>query len=67
MNLIENCKIVFPCRDKYEIAYSKELEDLVYKLTEKDCSKRLGFTNDSEDILSHDFFKGIDLEKLASK
>ena len=43
---------------------SKELNDLVCQLLEKDCIKRMkNFRN----IISHPFFKDVDWEKMKTK
>ena len=34
---------------------------------EKDKKKRLGYEKDKEDVLSHPFFKDIDIDKLLKK
>jgi len=45
---------------KYHSSLSLEAIELLKGLLEKNPSKRLGSTNDSEEIKSHPFFKGID-------
>ena len=37
------------------------------KLLKKDKTKRLGFTNDFEEVLEHKLFENIDVEALTNK
>ena len=46
---------------------SKEAQDLITKLLEKDKSKRLGAQGRGNEVLAHPFFKGIDLNGLIQK
>ena len=46
---------------------SQECKNLMRDLLQKDPSKRLGSVNDSEDIKSHEFFKGIDWKIVFEK
>ena len=41
--------------------------DLINKLLEKDKIKRLGAKGDVDEILSHSFFAGLNIEKLKAK
>lgn len=54
---IESGKIMFPSRQKYRIAYSDNIMDLIVKLLERDVTKRLGSQNDAEEILQHPCFE----------
>lgn len=58
---IKNSKVIFPDKSKYKIDYSDEIESVINALLIKDKSKRLGYENDAEEILSHPFFSGLDL------
>lgn len=49
------------------IEFSGDGKDIVTKLLNKDQFKRLGTTGDSLEVLSHPWFKPIDLPKLLSK
>ena len=64
---IQHSKIVFPCRNKYEIDYSDDFVDLISKLLWKDKSERLGARRDAEEILEHPWFTEIDKESLLAK
>lgn len=46
---------------------SPEAQDLITKLLNKDRRARLGAKTDSKEILSHPFFKEIDIKKLVAK
>lgn len=46
---------------------SPSCKDLLQKLLQKDCQKRLGADNDFQDIKEHPFFASIDFEKLLRK
>ena len=59
---IQNSKVIFPDRNKYKIEYSDEMKDFVSQLLVKDPKKRLGSVNDVHDVLSHPFFKGLDIK-----
>lgn len=64
---IKNSKVIFPDRKKYRIDYSDDLMDLVLQLLTKDRTQRLGANGDMKEILSHRFFKGVDMEALQAK
>ena len=66
MSKIKHSKIVFPDRKTYKIAYSDELVDLISKLLKKDKSKRLGSTNDWQEIIEHPFFATLDIDALEA-
>jgi serum/glucocorticoid-regulated kinase 2 len=61
---IKNSKVIFPDRNKYKIEYSDDLMDLVIQLLNKDKDERLGSKRDVEEVLSHPFFKDINLDDL---
>lgn len=76
--LIQHAPIRWPDKDKHGISISEEAKDLITKvilssfltfcqLLEKDRKQRIGSKGDSEEVLAHPFFKGIDLEKLIKK
>jgi serum/glucocorticoid-regulated kinase 2 len=52
---------------KQGIEVSPECKDLIQKLLDKEQKTRFGSTSDSLEILSHDWFKDIDLSKLLEK
>lgn len=64
---IKNSKVVFPDRNKYKIAYSDGVVKLVNALLTKDPKKRLGAKADVEEVLSHDYFKDLDMTALMRK
>jgi len=55
---------IFILHFKNDFPISAEAKDLLNKLLVKDPASRLGYTNDSLDILSHPWFKDIDLFEL---
>lgn len=61
---IKNSKVIFPDRNKYKIKYSDEIVDLVQCLLTKDPKKRLGANDDVMEVLSHHYFKDMDIDKL---
>lgn len=46
---------------------SADARDIIQKMLDKDRKNRLGQQNDVEDILSHPWFKGLDIQELLSK
>lgn len=56
-------KINFPD----DIYVSDEAKDLIIKLLNRNQDKRLGSKNGISDILSHDFFMVIDIEKVFNQ
>jgi serine/threonine protein kinase len=46
---------------------SSAAKDLITRLLDKDKTKRLGAKGDIDEIISHPFFKGLDIEKLLGK
>jgi serine/threonine protein kinase len=65
--LIQNAPVRWPERDRHGFEVSLEARDLLSRMLEKDRKKRLGATYDVQEILSHTFFQGLDLEKLKRK
>mmetsp|Transcript_115382 Transcript_115382/g.160155 ORF Transcript_115382/g.160155 Transcript_115382/m.160155 type:complete len:192 (+) Transcript_115382:986-1561(+) len=59
---IRQSRVVFPDKHKYKIDYSDDFVDIVLKLLDKDRKKRLGSSNDIDEIMSHPFFADIDRE-----
>lgn len=49
---------------KQAISISPEGKDIILQLLQKDPAKRLGSTNDSLEIISHPWFKPLDMSKL---
>jgi len=64
---IKNSRIIFPDKTRYKIEYSDEVVDLISKLLAKERSTRLGTKGDAKEILSHPFFKSLDIKKLQDK
>lgn len=66
-HLIEKFQVKFPDPVKHGIEMSEEVQDIIMKLLEKDPTKRLGSERDIDEILEHDWFKWIDIDKLLNK
>lgn len=64
---IRNSKVVFPDRKKYKIDFSDGVMDLICRLLDKDKATRLGSKDDFVEILSHPYFKDVDIEALENK
>lgn len=62
--LIQGAPLKFPQMDKHGFEISKESQDLISNLLIKDKTQRLGKDNDSEEILNHPWFNGIDVAKI---
>ena len=64
---IKSAKVVFPDRKKYKIDYSDEIMDLICQLLVKDKRQRLGSKDDFVEVLSHPYFKDLDINALEQK
>ena len=65
--LIKESQVNFPDPAKHGIEVSKQAQDLIKKLLDKNRKKRLGQTGDVQEVLSHPFFAGLDQEALLKK
>lgn len=65
--LIEKFPVKFPDPIKHGIPMSDEAKDIILCLLEKDPKKRLGYERGIDEIISHPWFKEIDLDKLLNK
>lgn len=63
---IKHSRIVFPNKQTYNLNYSNELVSIILKLLDKDKDRRLGSTNDAEEILAHPWFNDMDIGALES-
>lgn len=60
--------ILWPDVKVHGFGFSKEATDLIKQLLNRDRTKRLGAgKNDSDDILNHKFFKGINTKKILDR
>ena len=63
---IQMGEIPWPSKQEQGFSVSEDAADLIKKLLNRDRMKRLGAKNDSDDILSHRFFKGTNTQKLLA-
>lgn len=66
-DLIEKYPVKFPDPIKHGIDMSDEVKEMIQSLLEKNPKKRLGAKSGIKEILSHDWFKKIDVDKILSK
>lgn len=66
-NNILKGQIQWPDKKQNGFSFSKEAQDLIQQLLQRDKDKRIGAKNDADEILSHKFFKGVDTAKLIKK
>ena len=64
---IVKSKPIFPNKQRYNLSYSDEWQDLITCLLQKDPANRLGTQGDSKEILSHPWFDDIDHENLLKQ
>ena len=57
----------YPDKKIHGFCISETAKDLITKLLKKDPDKRLGQKHDYNEILSHEFFQGIDIDDLMEK
>lgn len=57
----------WPDPQKHGIFISDDAKDLITKLLIKDRKHRLGQLGDVDEVLSHQFFNGIDIEAFLKK
>jgi serine/threonine protein kinase len=65
--LIQNAPIRWPEQERHGFSVSAEAQDLITRLLNKDRKKRLGCKADAAEVLSHPFFRSIDIAKLSIK
>ena len=65
--LITNASIKYPDPKKHGITVSETAKDLINKLLEKDMDKRLGSSEDLDEVISHPWFSGINIDKILGK
>ena len=66
-DLIEKFPVKFPDPIKHGISMSEAARDIILKLLEKDPKKRLGYEKGIQEIISHEWFKDIDIDELLNK
>ncbi len=65
--LIQGAPLKFPQMDKHGFEISKESQDLITNLLQKDKADRLGRINDSEEIFKHPWFADVDVTQILEK
>ena len=65
--LIKNGKVFFPDTKKHGITVSPECKDFINKCLTKTGADRLGSKNDVEEVLSHPWFKDLNMDDIRSK
>lgn len=64
---IQRGEIQWPDEKEHGFKFSKDAIDLIKQLLNRDKTKRLGAKNDSDEILAHKFFKGINTKKIMDR
>jgi len=59
--------VIFPDKEKYKIPFSKDYEDIVTQLLNKDYTQRLGSRDDVWEVLSHPWFKDVDIQAIEQQ
>ena len=65
--LIQQAPIRWPDPERHKISVSETAKDLISKLLVKSRKGRLGQKGDSEEILAHPFFEGLDMDELLAR
>lgn len=65
--LITKAAIKYPDPKKHGISVSETARDLINKLLEKDMDKRLGTSEDVDEVISHKWFAGLNIDKIMNK
>ena len=66
-DLIEKYPVKFPDPIKHGIPISDSAKDLIERLLEKNPNKRIGYEKGVQEIIEHDWFKDIDIDKLINR
>ena len=64
--LIQEASVTFPTLEKHNIYVSPEAQDLINCLLNKKQKSRIGL-NGVKEILAHEFFASLDIDKLMAK
>mmetsp|Transcript_12523 Transcript_12523/g.21085 ORF Transcript_12523/g.21085 Transcript_12523/m.21085 type:complete len:177 (+) Transcript_12523:1290-1820(+) len=64
---IQKAKVIFPDKQKYNLDYSDEFVDIIEKLLNKNGKERLGAVNDVYEVLSHPWFKDMDIKAIEQQ
>lgn len=66
-DLIRSKPVFFPDAKKHGIAMSENCKDFINRCLSKKPAERLGTTNDVKEIISHPWFKDINVDQLLNK
>jgi serine/threonine protein kinase len=66
-DLIKSKPVFFPDAQKHGISMSEQCKHFINMCLSKDPKSRLGSNGDIQEILSHDWFKGIDVNEVLAK
>lgn len=66
ISMITTKAIFFPTEQKHGIRMSPEAQDFISKLLDKGPDTRLGSKGDLEEILSHEWFKDVNIEQIKA-
>lgn len=63
---IKNANVTYPIKERHNIEVLPVAQDFINKLLIKQKAKRFG-KNGLQEVLSHPFFEGLDIDKLLKK
>ena len=66
-DLIKTKPVFFPDAKKHGISMSEDCKDFISKCLAKKSADRLGSKGDIEEIITHPWFKDIDIDLLKAK
>ena len=61
---IRSAKVRFPNKNKDNFEVLPAAQDLILQLLQKNPTKRIGYQGGVQEILKHEFFNGLDIDKL---
>lgn len=64
---IQRAKVIFPDKEKYGLDYSDDFVNVVEMLLNKNANNRLGSKNDVHEVLSHPWFKELNVKDLEAQ
>ena len=67
LSKIQKAKVIFPDKEKYQVDYSDDFQDIIEQLLHKDYKKRLGSKDDVHEVLKHPWFADIDIKQIEAE